>query len=142
MEIKIKALTQHAGMPTYSTPGAGCFDICASRATRVLQLCSEVIHTDIAFEVPPGHVLLVYSRSGHGFRDGVSLVNSVGVIDSDYRGELLIGVRNAGAKVFHVHQGDRIAQAMVIPSSAVTFAWADQLGNTGRGDGGFGSTGA
>ena len=142
MKINIKALTQQAVMPTYSTSGAGCFDICASQSLSVVQLTCRSVPTSLAFEIPPGHVMLVYSRSGHGFRDGVSLVNSVGVIDSDYRGELLIGVRNAGAKVFHVHQGDRIAQAMIIPIPAVTFAWADQLGTTGRGDGGFGSTGA
>jgi dUTP pyrophosphatase len=84
---------------------------------------------------------MVYSRSGHGFRHRISLVNSVGVCDSDYRGSVAVGLRNDSPIRFRYCAGDRIAQAMVVPVPKVTFKEVDELTETVRGAGGFGSTG-
>ncbi len=104
-----------------------------------------VINTGLAFEVPEGYVMMVYSRSGHGFKNGVRLANCVGVIDSDYRGELLVkltkDVTSFNSNPFPIKNGDRIAQAMLIPVPQVTFTQVSELSETKRGDGGGGSTG-
>jgi dUTP pyrophosphatase len=142
MNIKIKQLSASAVMPVYATAGAACFDIATvDDNVDIRPGAWAVLGTDLAFEIPPGHVMMVYSRSGHGFKNGVRLANSVGVIDSDYRGELKIKLHNDSSRVFSVNRGDRIAQAMIVPVSQVTFETADELGATDRGAGGFGSTG-
>ena len=85
--------------------------------------------------------MLVYSRSGHGFKHGVRLANSVGVIDSDYRGEVSIGLRNDSPLRFDYKAGDRLAQAMILPVPMVELVEVEELSDTERGTGGFGSTG-
>jgi dUTP pyrophosphatase len=144
MQIKIEKLTPNAKMPTYGSEGAAAFDIYADiyeHTTVVAPGSSCLVGTGLAIEVPPGHVLRVYSRSGHGFNWGVSLVNSVGIIDSDYRGELKIGLRNDGDATFVIDHGDRIAQGIVEPVERVEFVEVGELSATARGTGGFGSTG-
>lgn len=144
MQVKIKKLTPTAKTPTYGTDGAAAFDIYADLPDTWIGFSPDsqcVVSTGLSFEVPPGHVLRVYSRSGHGFMHGVTLVNCVGVIDSDYRGELKIGLRNDGNLGFRVDHGDRIAQGIIEPIERVEFVDADELGTTKRGAGGFGSTG-
>jgi dUTP pyrophosphatase len=142
MNIKVKTLSTLAHLPAYATAGAACFDIATvSDSVDIAPGTSAVLKTDLAFEIPPGHVMMVYSRSGHGFKNGVRLANSTGVIDSDYRGELMVKLHNDGNRVFSISRGDRIAQAMVVPVQQVTFDTAEELSNTARGVGGFGSTG-
>ena len=142
MNIKIKPLSASAVMPVYATAGAACFDIATVDDNVDIRPGSwAVLGTDLAFEIPPGHVMMVYSRSGHGFKNGIRLANSVGVIDSDYRGELKVKLHNDSSRVFSVNRGDRIAQAMIVPVSQVAFEAVDELGETDRGAGGFGSTG-
>jgi dUTP pyrophosphatase len=142
MNIKIKLLSPQAKMPVYATAGSACFDIATVDDNVDIRPGSwAVLGTDLAFEIPPGHVMMVYSRSGHGFKNGIRLANSVGVIDSDYRGELKIKLHNDSSRVFSVNCGDRIAQAMIVPVSQVQFNAVDNLGTTERGAGGFGSTG-
>jgi dUTP pyrophosphatase len=127
----------------YATTGSACFDIVTvSDSVDITPGNSAVLKTDLAFEIPPGHVMMVYSRSGHGFKYGIRLSNGVGIIDSDYRGELMVKLHNDGNRVFSVNRGDRIAQAMIVPVTQVTFDTVDELSNTARGAGGFGSTGA
>lgn len=142
MKLKIKKMTEAAIVPTYGTTGAACFDLYAAADAEV-GACggTAVVPTGLAFEVPDGWALMIYSRSGHGFKNGVRLVNSVGIIDSDYRGEVLVGLRNESALRFNVRHGDRIAQAMLVQSPSVDFEVSDELGDTARGMGGFGSTG-
>lgn len=150
MNLKFKKLHGSAQTPRHATPGAACFDLHAvleddvhlNHGLTVHPGTSEVIRTGLAFEVPAGFVMLVYSRSGHGFKNGVRLSNSVGVIDSDYRGELKVALQNDGRAKFKVANGDRIAQAMLMPVPVVDLVEVDELSVTARGIGGLGSTGA
>ena len=143
MQVKIKKLREDAITPTYATDGSACFDLystvdCTVRSEARMH---PVIDTGIAFEIPEGHVMLVYSRSGHGFKNDVSLSNAVGVIDSDYRGCLGVKLVNDGTKDFIVEKGDRIAQGMIIKYDRISFVEVESLSETERGEGGFGSTG-
>ena len=142
--MNIKKLLPTAMVPTYGTAGAACFDLYSAQAeleTRVVD--TAVIRTGLAFEVPRDHVMLVFSRSGHGFKNDVRLANCVGVLDSDYRGELMVKLTNDNpTECLAVHPGDRIAQALVLPVSKVYVEVVDELSSTDRGAGGFGSTGA
>ena len=153
--IKIKPIHPAAQVPRYATEGAACFDIHAiveaplgiagedSASVAIAPGNAAVIRTGLTFEIPDGWVLKVYSRSGHGFKDGVRLVNAVGIIDADYRGELKVGLHNDHrSKRFTVRHGDRIAQAMLEPAPQHEIVVVDELSSTERGAGGFGSTGA
>lgn len=148
MKIKVKRLHPDAIMPRFATDGAACFDLhcCAPDTVPSLmgqEVGSATFSTGLAFEIPAGHVMLVYSRSGHGFKHGISLANSVGVIDSDYRGELMVRLTTTlGHVPLPIAHGDRIAQAMILPIPAVELEEVDDLTDTDRGTGGFGSTGA
>lgn len=137
MKVKVKKLHPDARLPVYATAGAACFDLHAVEDGIVPDHDGK---TGLAFEVPEGHVMLIYSRSGHGYKHGVRLVNCVGVIDSDYRGE--VGCRlTTDRDDLVVKKGDRIAQAMIVPVDRVEFEMTDKLSDTRRGSGGFGSTG-
>lgn len=140
--IKIKLLNKNAKVPTYATVGAACFDIYATEGADILGGEQLAIGTGLAFDLPEGKALMIYSRSGHGFKSGVRLGNCVGVLDSDFRGELKVCIRNDGDSVFSVRVGDRIAQGMIIDVERYEFEAADELSDTERGAGGFGSTGA
>ena len=144
LQVKIKPIHPGAVIPKYATPGAAAFDLCAicDGVVEILPGASAVFRTGLTFEFPNTHVMLINSRSGHGFKSGVRLVNSQGVIDSDYRGELAVGLFNGGKDAFYVSNGDRIAQAMMMEVPSVEFLVVDELGETQRGTGGFGSTGA
>ena len=145
MNLKICKTYSDAIVPKYATEGAACFDLHAITEKPMEILGpneSIVVRTGLAFEIPPGHVLMVFSRSGHGFKHGVRLVNGTGIIDSDYRGEVLIGLHNDRThESFDVRTGDRVAQAMLVPVPRVTFHVVEQLSITERGAGGFGSSG-
>ncbi len=156
MKVKIKKLYEDAQLPEYATDGAGCFDIRAyipveenagvfyKDTIEVGNGDTVVFDTGLSFEIPKGHVMMIYSRSGHGFKNDVRLSNCVGVIDSDYRGELkvkLTGDFNDGENPLLVFDGDRIAQGMVIPVKKIEFEEVKELSKTKRGGKGFGSTG-
>lgn len=144
MKVKVKRLHPNAIIPKYATEGAACFDISA-----LVEMVGETVsdsalfRTGLAFEVPADHVMLVFSRSGHGFKNNTRLSNCVGVIDSDYRGELMVKLKRDTFEhaPVHVEHGDRIAQAMVIPVQQVEFEEVETLGETKRGTNGLGSTG-
>jgi len=139
--VKIKRLHDGAIVPRYATAGAACFDLHALEAGEVGAYSTFKVRTGVAVEIPPCHVMLIYSRSGHGFRNGVRLVNAVGVIDADYRGEIAVGLKNDTPLRFEFEAGARIAQAMILPIPAVALLEVDELAATARGEGGFGSTG-
>lgn len=141
MELKFKKLTPAAVLPTYGTKGAACFDLYALESGAVLPGGATTVRTGLAVEVPEGHAMMIYSRSGHGFKNGVRLSNGTGVIDSDYRGEVMVRLHNDGQVAYEVQPGERIAQAMVTPVLQVLVTEVDELGQTERGEGGFGSTG-
>lgn len=153
MKVKVKKIYADAQLPEYATDGSGCFDIRAYLNTpfaeedvvEVGNGDTVVFDTGLSFEIPKGHVMMIYSRSGHGFKNDVRLSNCVGVIDSDYRGELkvkLTGDFNDGERSLLVYDGDRIAQGMVIPVKKIEFEEVKELSKTKRGGKGFGSTGA
>jgi dUTP pyrophosphatase len=141
MQVKIKRLHPKAVMPTYGSDGAACFDLYSIEGGFVER--EDTFKTGLAFEIPEGHVMLVFSRSGHGFKNDTRLANCVGVIDHDYRGEVMVKLRHdSDVGTLSVGVGDRIAQAMIVPYPKVEFTWADDLSDTDRGTGGFGSTGS
>ena len=139
MELKIKPLSPKIGtdipLPRFATAGAACMDLCAC-------IDEAVTLNGIAIALPsPEYVALVFARSGLGIKKGVCLSNGVGVIDSDYRGEIGVGLVNLGDAPYTVQPGDRIAQLMVVPVVQPAVTVADDLDETERGAGGFGSTG-
>lgn len=141
LPVKFKRVHQDTQVPAYATAGAACIDLSATSGGTVPVGGMRNFGSGLAFEIPPGFVMLVFSRSGHGFKNGVRLPNCVGIIDSDYRGEVSVGLHNDGQQPFVVNAGDRIAQALILPLPAIALVEADQLSDTERGDGGFGSTG-
>lgn len=145
--LKVKRLSPRARLPEYATDGAACFDLRACLVSDMDAAIDTAAHatvcipTGLAFEVPTGHVMLVFSRSGHGIKDNTRLANCVGVIDSDYRGQVEVKLtRDDGLGIF-VRDGARIAQALVLPLPQVELIECDELSPTARGAGGFGSTG-
>lgn len=152
LTLRVKRLHPDAQLPVYATDGAACFDLHALEGGWVGSVSgpdefefvspgATTFRTGLAVEVPPGHVLMIFSRSGHGFKHDVRLSNSVGIIDADYRGELMVRLRSDAAPM-KVYAGDRIAQAMLLPIPAVHILEVDDLSETVRGAGGFGSTGS
>ncbi len=139
--IKLKKLHPRAQVPRYATDGSGCFDLYGINGAEIPPMFAATIDTGLAFEIPEGHVMLVFSRSGHGFKHGIRLANATGVIDADYRGGVAVRLHNDGGAPFIVEEGERIAQAIVIEARRLTFEWAESLSDTERGEGGFGSTG-
>lgn len=150
--LKVKKLDENAILPKYQTSGAACFDLhwCTYDCTLPFDICPGspvVLGTGLAFEVPVGYVMLLYSRSGHGFKNNVRMANCVGVIDSDYRGELRVklsadGGQGGRSDFLGIKPGDRIAQAMLMPVEQWDLIEVDELSDTARGTGGYGSTGA
>lgn len=147
VQLKVKRLNERAIMPTYATPGSACFDIYAilelegEAAISTMNNPTVTLDTGLAFEVPEGWVMKVYSRSGQGFKDNTRLANCVGIIDSDYRGELRVKLTRDDAGALLIRHGDRVAQAMLERVTPVVFIEVDELSETVRGEGAYGSTG-
>lgn len=141
IKVKIKKLHPDAVVPAYATSGAACFDLVALDEMAIGAGAAHTFRTGIAVEVPEGWAMMAYSRSGHGFKFGVRLANGTGIIDSDYRGEVQIRLANDGLTTMRVLPGDRIAQAIILPVPRVEFEEVEDLSDTARGAGGFGSTG-
>ena len=148
MNLNIKLLNDQAVIPKYATTGSACFDLATDGNVEYDSASNAICRTGLAFEVPENHVMLIFSRSGHGFKYDISLSNAVGVIDSDYRGEVMLKLRNDRSAederpAIAIRPGDRVAQAMIIPAPNVDqIRVVDELSSTERGAGGFGSTGA
>ena len=142
LKLKVKRLYPEAKLPTYATEGAACFDISTYLNGDVDHGEAHVFSTGLAFEIPEDHVMLIFIRSGHGFKNDVRLSNCAAVIDSDFRGELKIKLTcDKVGWGLEVNAGDRIAQGMVIPYKKVQFEEVKELSETVRGTGGLGSTG-
>lgn len=141
--IQLQRMHEEAVLPTYATPGSACMDLYnCSGFESVSADAARTFRTGWAFELPPGAVMLIFSRSGMGFKNDVRLSNCVGVIDSDYRGEVNVKLTNDSGKPYFVEQHDRIAQALVLRGvTQETFKVVKQLTATGRGAGGFGASG-
>ena len=148
IELKIKAVSPLMGtkfpLPAYATAGAAAMDLCACMEEPVTLAPGgrQGIPTGIAIALPgPEYVALVCARSGLAVKHGLALSNGVGVIDSDYRGEIQVGLVNLGSETYTLQPGERVAQLMVMPVARCAFTFAEKLDETQRGEGGFGSTG-
>ena len=148
MELKFKAIHPKIGreipLPQFATPGSAAMDLraCLDGPVTLQAGARAVIPTGLSMALPSAdYVALVFARSGLGIKKGVCLSNGVGVIDSDYRGEIAVGLVNLSDEDYTVQPGDRIAQLMVVPVVQPTVTLADELDETGRGSGGLGSTG-
>jgi len=135
--LEVKALGEV--LPEYVSEGAAGADLRASGAVVIPAGGRAVVPTGLRLEIPPGHVGLVWPRSGLAVRHGIDTL--AGVIDSDYRGEVGVVLVNHGSEPFRIEPGDRVAQLLVQKVERVRFLREDALGGSGRGSGGFGSTG-
>ncbi len=149
MDLKIKALSPKIGteipVPFFASAGAAAMDLHACMDEPVVIPAGQrrVIPTGLAIALPSAdYVALIFARSGLGIKHGIAPANCVGVIDSDYRGELLVGLQNSGSEDYTVNPADRIAQLMVTPVVRPRIQLVDELDDTARGAGGLGSTGA
>lgn len=148
MKLKIKAVSPKIGaeipFPYYASAGAAAMDLhaCIDEAVTLAPGGRAFLPTGIAIALPSAeYVALVFDRSGLGIKHGIALSNGVGVIDSDYRGELLVGLQNSSDQEYTIQSGDRIAQLMIAPVIQAQISMVDELDETVRGAGGFGSTG-
>lgn len=139
--VHVKMLSSTAKLPTYSTASAACADLYADEDLIFWPGDVRKIHTGIAMSIPRGYFGAIYPRSGFATNKGARLANGTGIIDSDYRGEIIIPLVNGGDNSISIHKGDRIAQIAILPVERVAFLEAADLDTTQRGEGGFGSTG-
>ena len=148
MILKIKALSPKIGdtspAPHFATPGSAAMDLCACLEGDVTLKAGarQVLPTGVAIALPSAdYVALICARSGLASKHGITMANGVGVIDSDYRGELRVALFNESDTDYTIHDGDRIAQLMVLPVVQPALEFVEELDETERGAGGFGSTG-
>ena len=143
MKVNIKRLLPEAKVPTYGSAEAAGADLYAlTEGDTVIEKGeTKLIHTGIAMEIPKGYVGLIYARSGLATKKGLAPANKVGVIDADYRGEIMVTLHNHSERSQIVYPGERIAQLAIVPFLKAEFEEADDLSDTVRGAGGFGSTG-
>lgn len=144
MFINVKKLNENAQLPFRATRGSAGADLFACIDTDIVVLPQErvLVPTGIAIELEsPETGAFIFPRSSLSSKFGISLVNCVGVVDSDYRGEIKVPVINHSNEPYTIHNGERIAQMVILPVILPTFAEADELTETQRADGGFGSTG-
>ena len=141
--IPVKRLRKGAILPTFGTEQAAGADLyaCLEAPVTIAPGQTAFIPTGLAMMLPEGYVGLVFARSGMACKMGLAPANKVGVIDSDYRGEFLVALYNHGTELRTVSHGDRIAQLVVVPVLRPCFEETDELSETRRGSGGFGSTG-
>jgi dUTP pyrophosphatase len=142
--VRLKKLRPGAVVPTYGSPFSAGADLyaCLDGAVAVSPGDTAMIPTGWSLELPENHAGLVFARSGLASKRGLAPANKVGVIDSDYRGELIVALYNHGREAQTVEPGERIAQLVVTPVVPCAFVEADALSDTSRGGGGFGSTGS
>jgi dUTP pyrophosphatase len=143
MKVNIKKLNENAKMPTYGSEYAAGADLYAatSEDTVILPGETKLIGTGISIEVPVGYGAFIYARSGLASKRGLAPANKVGVVDADYRGEVLVALHNHSSEAQAVLPGERIAQMVIAPFLKAEFCEVDALSDTLRGSGGFGSTG-
>lgn len=143
MNVNIKKLKETAVIPTYGSPYSAGADLyaCEDAEIAILPGKTVLVHTGIAMEMPEGLVGLIYARSGLACKQGLAPANKVGVIDSDYRGEIMVALHNHSEEERRIAPGERIAQLVLTPYITAEFSAVDELSDTVRGEGGFGSTG-
>lgn len=143
-KVNVKKLVPEAIVPTYGSEFAAGADVYACNGGERLEIApgeTKFVHTGIAMEIPVGYAGLLYARSGIASKRGLAPANKVGVVDSDYRGEIMVALHNHSSEVQYVDDGERIAQLVIAPYYTAEFIEAEELNDTSRGEGGFGSTG-
>lgn len=144
MVINIKKTDENATIPTFGSDGAACLDLYAIFETNSIDINpgeTVKIGTGICMEIPDGYFGAVFARSGLATKRGLRPANCVGVIDSDYRGEIIVAMHNDSDKTETINKGDRVAQLCIIPCIRARLNDISELTHTDRGSGGFGSTG-
>jgi dUTP pyrophosphatase len=143
VEVRIRRLPHGEGLalPAYATSGAAGMDVLAAEDATLAPGARHAVATGFAVAIPPGYEIQVRPRSGLALKHGISVPNTPGTIDSDYRGELKVIVINHGAEPFAIARGDRIAQLVLAPVTQAQWEEVEELDDTARGAGGFGSTG-
>ena len=143
LPVNIKKIKPNAAIPTYGSANAAGADLYACIDSTITIESGEtvLVPTGLAMELPTGYAGLIYARSGLASKKGLAPANKVGVIDSDYRGEVLVALHNHSSQDASIEPGERIAQLVITPYIMGVFQEADELSDTERGAGGFGSTG-
>ncbi len=144
VKVNFKRLDKNAHAPTYGSEyaaGADLYALTNGETVRFSPGETKMIHTGLAVEIPVGYAGLVYARSGIATKRGLAPANKVGVIDSDYRGEVMVSLHNHSNTEQEISDGERIAQLVIAPFLAAEFCETEELSDTVRGEGGFGSTG-
>lgn len=143
MKVNIKKLNENAKIPTYATEFSAGADLyaCIDEKQTIEAHQTKLIPTGISIEVPENYAGLIYARSGLASKKGLAPANKVGVIDSDYRGEVMVALHNHTNETKEIEPFERIAQLVITPFLKVEFNETNELNKTVRGEGGFGSTG-
>ena len=143
MRVRIKKINENAIIPTYGTEYSAGADLYALLESKIEIKPHETVfvHTGISVEIPEGYCGLIFARSSMGAKRGLAPANKVGVIDADYRGEIMVTLHNHSEITQTVEPGERIAQLAIVPFLKAEFEVAEELSDTTRGAGGFGSTG-
>lgn len=143
LQVKIKKLSEKATLPTYGSPYSAGADLyaCIDEDIVVEPGQTVFVKTGLAMEIPVGFAAFIYARSGLACKKGLAPANKVGVVDCDYRGEVMVALHNHSNEARTVTVGERIAQLVVAPYYTADFCECDELSDTVRGEGGFGSTG-
>ena len=143
VKVNFIKLNENAVKPTYGSQFAAGADLYACEGKEITIEAGEtkLIHTGLALEIPEGYAGLIYARSGIASKRGLAPANKVGVIDSDYRGEIMVALHNHSSAAQTIADKERIAQLVIAPFLSVEFNETDELSDTVRGEGGFGSTG-
>ena len=141
--VEIKKLREGATIPTYGSKNAAGADLyaCLDEALTLMPGETFLVPTGLSMALPEGYAGLIYARSGLASKKGLAPANKVGVVDSDYRGEVMVALHNHSNKAATIEPNERIAQLVITPSIAAAFSVVDELDVTERGEGGFGSTG-
>ena len=141
--VAVKRLAHFEGLqlPDYATAGAAGMDVLAAEDVSLAPGARHAVATGLAFAIPHGYEIQVRPRSGLALKHGITVPNTPGTIDSDYRGELKVILINHGADTFEIKRGDRVAQLVLAPVTRASWLKVDELDHTERGEGGFGSTG-
>lgn len=142
-KVQVKKLNEKAVLPTYGSAYAAGADLYALCEEDIVIAPNQtvLVHTGLAMEIPEGYAGLIYARSGLASKRGLAPANKVGVVDADYRGEVMVALHNHSDKLQTITCGERIAQLVVAPFLRVDYTQAETLSDTVRGEGGFGSTG-
>ena len=143
MKVNVKKLNESAIIPTYGSEYAAGADLyaCIDESVTIAPGETKLIKTGIALELPIGYAAFIYARSGLASKRGLAPANKVGVVDCDYRGEVMVALHNHSSSAQVVEKGERVAQMVIAPYITAEFDVVDELSDTARGAGGFGSTG-